>query len=80
MTDGTPVVTTHEGVETRSTLRWGGDALVLVSEVLGEADASNRVRYRLESDGRVLAAEERLRSSQINYENTWMSEKSSSSE
>lgn len=79
MTGGAPVVTMHDGLETRSTLRWEGDALVLVSEILGEASATNTVRYRLQSAGRVLVAEERLRSSQINYENVWVFSRSSSS-
>lgn len=75
-TDGTPVVQTVQGLEIHSTLRWEGDALLLVSKFPAEGDeASNAVRYRLGSEGQVLVAKERLRSSRVSYENRWVFDK-----
>ena len=72
-TDGVPLVQTHHGLEIHSTLYWEGESLVVVSTFPTEgAEASNTVRYRLESEGQVLVAEERLRSSSLSYENTWL--------
>jgi hypothetical protein len=75
-TDGTPVVQTVRGLEIRSTLRWEGSTLLIVSTFPAEGDqASNTVRYRLEAEGQVLVAEERLQSGRLSYENRWVFDK-----
>lgn len=72
-TDGVEVVQTIGPLEVHTTLHWEGEELVLVSRFPGyDPEADNTVRYRLESDGRTLVVDERLRSSRLNYDNTWV--------
>jgi hypothetical protein len=75
-TDGAPVVMNRDGLEIHSTVHWEGDTLVFISTFPGYDDtASNTVRYRLGNADQTLTAEERLRSSQFNYDNIWVSDR-----
>lgn len=52
--------------------RWDGDELVFDARIVrGAEEAVNVVRYRLESGGRVLVAEERFRGA-VHYDNRWV--------
>jgi hypothetical protein len=78
-TNGNEVNYKHRGMEIKSRLYWVDDTLVFDSILSRDKDtATNIVKYRLENKERTFIAEEKIKSSEINYENIWIFEKDDS--
>jgi hypothetical protein len=75
-TEGTFIELNHGGFEIRASLCWEGETLVFDSKLhrAGE-QATNIVRYKLTDAGQSFIAEERFRSNEHDYENTWVFDK-----
>lgn len=76
LSDGREVVSTQQGATTVSSLRWDGNALVVVWQTLrpdGEMKIS--FRYELLEDGRCLRAMEQLRGTDHDQDNVWVFER-----
>lgn len=72
-TDGEVVEFNHEGLLIRASLQWEGTTLVFDSTVTREGEqATNQVRYKLKDKNQVFEAEERFKSKELKYENTWI--------
>jgi len=74
--DAGEIVGTHEGTRTVSSLRWEGDALVVMwrTERAGIATTIS-FKYDLIEDGRRLRATEEVRGTDHDQDNVWMFER-----
>ena len=72
-TDGQEVSVDRDDLRLNCRAYWDGDALVFYTKLIraGE-EATNVVRYTLTNDGKTFRAEERFRSSSLNYDNLWL--------
>jgi hypothetical protein len=72
-TDGQEVSVDRDDLGLNCRAYWDGDTLVFDSKLTraGE-EATNIVRYTLTNGGKTFRAEERFRSSSLNYDNLWM--------
>lgn len=72
-TDGTEVTLDRGDLKLRARAYWDGDTLVFDSELVrGGEEGSNLVRYSLEQSLDYFVAGERFRSASLNYDNTWV--------
>ena len=75
-TDGKETAGEGEGLRFRSRAFWEGETLIFESLVERGSDTGvNTVRYRLSNSRNALTAEERLRSTIMNYDNLWVMER-----
>ena len=75
-TDGKEVVTTEGNRKIYSRMYWDGDILVLDQRILmGNREATNKVRYTLANGGATLIAEEQFRGPKLKYDNLWAADK-----
>jgi hypothetical protein len=75
-TDGAEVVGEHGQLHFRSCAHWEGETLVFESHLVqGDETGTNVVKYTLDDTRDTLIAEERLRSTNINYDNRWILDK-----
>ncbi len=71
-TDGKEVEGSEDGMPTRRTLSWSGEALVFVTVYRSpRGEARNTVRYVLSEGGKTLSAEESFRGPRLSYDNVW---------
>jgi hypothetical protein len=71
-TDGETAVREHNNMKIYARLYWENETLVFDSKIEREGKkATNVVRYKLADKGQTFIAEERFRSEQQSYENTW---------
>jgi len=72
-TDGREVTIERDGLQLRCRAYWEDDALVFDSKLVrGDEVGTNIVRYTLSDDGEIFRAEEKFRSSALNYDNFWL--------
>lgn len=72
-TDGQEVAVAQGDLQLRCRAYWDGDTLVFDSKVIrADVEGTNMVRYTLLDDGAMFQAEERFRSSVLNYDNLWL--------
>jgi len=75
-TDGKEIVTTEGNQKIYSRMYWDGDILVLDQRiVMGNREATNKVRYKLTNGGATLIAEEQFRGPKLKYDNLWAADK-----
>jgi hypothetical protein len=73
LSDGRDVVSSHEGVQTTSSLRWDEDALVVTWRTRRpDSEMTISFRYELLDAGRRLRATEQVRGTDHDQDNTWM--------
>ncbi len=77
LSDGREVATTDDrGRRTVSTLRWDGDALVVMWRIHGSAaEVTISFRYELQDGGRRLRAVEQIRGGGRDQDNVWVFER-----
>jgi hypothetical protein len=80
-TDGREVSVDRDDLRLRCRAYWEDDTLVFDSKLIraGE-EGTNIVRYTLSDDGATFRAEERFRSSSLNYDNLWILDRVNSSD
>ena len=72
-TDGQEVAVAQDDLQLRCCAYWEGDTLVFDTKVIrADVEGTNLVRYTLLDDGATFQAEERFRSSVLNYDNLWL--------
>ena len=72
-TDGSESAGTHQGGSTTSSLRWDGDALVVMFRTQSpKSDVKVSFRYELVDAGRRLRASEELRGTDHDQDNVWV--------
>lgn len=72
-TDGSETQLTKDDLQLRSRAHWDGDTLVFETVLMrGGEEATNIVRYTLDSSDQSFVAEERFRSRKLSYDNRWV--------